>query len=668
MNIFKHLQSVSFLFWLIPALFIGGWLILLILCLRRREFYRLFDKTSVTRFFWLITFPFLNPALTFLYLIFGQFRSPAKVAGSAMRWTMRGTVVAIIILGFYVRVPVFAHGWMDMLRGPELQQEKGYNAHAATIVSNQSTSTSSSSAQTNHCPIACRSLWLVPADNEILTMMICDYLEEALQKSKLIQQIAYFRDQPIPAGQRTPDIVMQVRVDHYQTHNWPLKYDLTASIKANAFHGPWGNRCHHFDNNSIPAMEFNWNCEIQHESTTTGYESHKFNLAASKIAEELSDSLKKYIEGQQKKDGSMPSFPDYLYPDYQPVDVPDVLAVYEPEILFTASRMLTPNETLFRFPITDPVSDVLKALCSQFKENGWTIASRSIGEHTLNNIRIENDHTILQIYHMHQDDQDWDPVPLHHTEETVIDREYLYGFYRSLMPQTEIKTALERFLNDSVPIEHLMLLENLFDYHLYDQFMARLERAELNSAAICLKLGTLYQSRKQTDKALDYLKKAIILDRIGSGSSKHESDIKNLAKKLESEALLDEELDTDCLMAMGAIDAKTVIEHQQLELPPGRPLILFGYDKNNTLTVYTVKLTPTLSGNPQPWQIEEVTSRKGSKSWGTQSCMSAQGVYSNVGSFYLDPESTSPIQVRLEYHTDAENVMYQIEPMELSNL
>ena len=53
------------------------WAVLLIACLRKREFCPIFSDPRRTRFFWLATFVLVNPLLTILYLVFGQLR-PAQ--------------------------------------------------------------------------------------------------------------------------------------------------------------------------------------------------------------------------------------------------------------------------------------------------------------------------------------------------------------------------------------------------------------------------------------------------------------------------------------------------------------------------------------------------------------------------------------------------------------
>jgi len=64
LNLIKYLDVLMYVF-------LGVWLLLLVLCCLRKEFYPIFASSKSTRKFWLITFVFVNPLLVLLYLIFG---------------------------------------------------------------------------------------------------------------------------------------------------------------------------------------------------------------------------------------------------------------------------------------------------------------------------------------------------------------------------------------------------------------------------------------------------------------------------------------------------------------------------------------------------------------------------------------------------------------------
>ena len=145
---------MQFLILFFKGFFIGYlviWIILLLLCLRRRQFCPVIGDSAATRYFWLATFIFFNPVLTALYLIFGQIRSPRAKPN---RFTMP-TVLTIAILGFFVNFPGITHLWMQPFLGRSADANPRFKAHLAAISSANNTTTSISTSSRGNDRLAC---------------------------------------------------------------------------------------------------------------------------------------------------------------------------------------------------------------------------------------------------------------------------------------------------------------------------------------------------------------------------------------------------------------------------------------------------------------------------------------------------------------------------------
>ncbi|KKK84921.1 hypothetical protein LCGC14_2778470, partial [marine sediment metagenome] len=138
------------------------WLVMLIDCLRRHEFYPVLGPRGATRLFWLATMIFLNPALTLLYLLLGRRKPPAVGGGKLVSRGVLLTAAGLIVLGFFVRFPGLTHVWAEPFVGRNGgDAEPVVNIHAAKIESSNSISTTSSTMSSAESRFACRRIAII---------------------------------------------------------------------------------------------------------------------------------------------------------------------------------------------------------------------------------------------------------------------------------------------------------------------------------------------------------------------------------------------------------------------------------------------------------------------------------------------------------------------------
>jgi hypothetical protein len=162
------------------------WLVLLIACIRRREFCAVFSNSQRTRWFWLATFVFLNPLLTILYLIYGQFRSPQ----ARPIHIVRDVALVIILAGFFVNFPGVTHLWMQPFLGRSARAVPGAaEAHLAVIEARNDTNSSNSTSSSDNSRLACRHLAVILEGGSPLLHRVGSELVEQLKTIPAVESV-----------------------------------------------------------------------------------------------------------------------------------------------------------------------------------------------------------------------------------------------------------------------------------------------------------------------------------------------------------------------------------------------------------------------------------------------------------------------------------------------
>ncbi len=586
------------------------WAVLLVTCRRKREFCPIFADSRRTRRFWLASFVFVNPLLTMLYLIFGQIRPPQARPIRAVR----DLAIVIAILGFFVNVPGLTHLWMQPFLGRSQLTECGVQAHLAAIEAANNSSTTSMTSSGDNSRLACRRVAVIVEGGHPLLRRIGDELIAPLQEIPGVETVELYRQDAFPAdGQRTPDLFVRLHADRIEENSIPYSLKLTAMIGADVGRMPLRSTHHYRDTHMPPLLELNLQIDMKHTSTTTGYESVRYTLAARNIAKDLGQQIAKPLGQWRDKYGLLPELPDEFYGAYVPHGIPSPLQELKPVLLGSYAGLLTHNETYLEFALTDESVQAMRELHDAMTASGWKELSSDWELEQLD-LRFEKDSRRLHIFRIRPRDRARTTVvtPAASREETV----HRFGVFDvQRYGEEERKAVLDGLLAAPAPTEHLMLFERMFDRQQEQRWLEYLEDQPPRDAWAHLRLAEMYERRDRTEKAVAALVRARALLWAKRDDSTHRSRMKGLAKKLGSETLLDDPPAPQDLRAAGFLEVSPG-KDVELEAVVNEPMSIFYFNSEGEPVVSTVTVQPADSEH-DPFLVEYLQRRKQGSSWGS---------------------------------------------------
>ena len=345
------------------------WMVLLVACIRRREFCIVFSDSRRTRLFWLATFVFLNPLLTILYFVFGQIRSPqARPIRIA-----RDVALVVAILGFLVNIPGLTHLWMQPFLGRSPEAGKHFDAHLAAIESANNTSTSVVAASSDNSRLACGRIAVIADSRHLLLHRIGSALVEKLKTVPAVETVEFYPDGAFPGcGQRAPDIFVRLHLDRIKETPIPYSLKLGAQIGVGIGRMPLPGMHSYYDQRtSSPLLDFDLQIQMRHTSTTAGYESARYSMAARNIANDLGETIAKTLGQWQDKYGLLPKLPGEFYGNYTANELSEPLKKLEPVLLGSYSGLLMHNETYLQFTLADEPVKAIEGLRDAMTALGW---------------------------------------------------------------------------------------------------------------------------------------------------------------------------------------------------------------------------------------------------------------------------------------------------------
>ena len=510
-----------------------------------------------TKLLWLFTFAFVNPVLLLAYFISGH-RKPSPYSKS-QNPAMLIFIMAVIVLGFF-NFPLISHGWMIYLRDPIADEEPAIHLQAASMQSSNGSTSSCGISTMGDAWLKCRNILIVNADNESLTYRICNYLPEKLIESPNIDN-AYFIDvfkAETALDYPIPDMVLQVGVSSIK------KIDLFASrtldvkvqLSLNCMDRPLFSRCAYGDTNDISSVYINWNFDLDHHSTTTGYESQHYMMAVKQITDELAKGTAKMLEEKVKKYKLAPAMPSYMIIN-KPFQLPEFLLAEKPAILFTGPKLFNSSVTMFKLGTDEPLTDSLEKYCSLFIDNGWDIwrddnKDSEYKNKTFSFFRANKDGMIIQIARPKKSSDKY--VEYYYKDhsgsssgrsrsEMNADRTHdtaLYGLCYNVVPAPGRSLLLDQLLaDDAATLDQLLAMKEFYNPQQKTQLFNRLQSHKVQSIETCMAMLEYCIDINDKDFARKLLKQAAIYNYLSIGNQKQADNIRNYAKRMEEPDLAD---------------------------------------------------------------------------------------------------------------------------------
>ena len=363
----EKMQFLISLFKVLLVSYIIVWAIMLILCIRKKEFWPIIGDSRTTKFIWLATFIFFNPALTLLYFIFGQIRSPR----AKFNKFVLPIVLAFIFAGFRLNFPGLGHLWMQPFQGRD-KSGSNFRTNLASIQSSDNTTATSYTSNSDNTRFICKNIVVFNEGEHVLLKRVTDSLLEMVKKIQDVETVNFYDKESLPLTfDFIPDMFIQLNLNDFKENILP--YNLKLQTEIQAFIGDTAVKSGHssIESRTPPSLGYSLKIIVSHNSETIGYESERYMLASKHIAEQIYNHLENSIKDWKKKYGRLPEIPEEFYGVSKPYVIPEPLKSFGAKKLYSYAGLLKNNETVFQLDIEGNCSDQLNKLKQDLVNIGW---------------------------------------------------------------------------------------------------------------------------------------------------------------------------------------------------------------------------------------------------------------------------------------------------------
>lgn len=641
-------------------LYLAAWLCLLIHCLRRKRFFPILGSGLSKKLFWLATFPFFNPLLTLLYLLFAVVLPPLAPDRKhpIARTVSILTIAFIAVILIFFELPSFTRHagpvTIGEKAGHDSDNESGLNleASAGKLVSNNQYSTSVFSSHSPNARLNVRTILILCQDDHPLLDKTARLLQEQLAALPYVRNVTYYPpSEAVAIEQMLPDVFLMLAMPRLDESRSLAGRKLNAVITVNAGRTLYPGHSHTSYSNSPPVIDFGVQSTLNHESSFTGIESRqaRYKQQAENIAKQIGKSLTDQFNKWKDEHGLMPDLPDHLYGvSLAPPELPFLQGDYARR-LFSGGGLMLNNHTTWMFTDDRPTLEVLKDCRDQLAQLGWRGGQELDREskYPIENMTMSRGDEHIQIFRRRRLDADSGRAIFEDADKTAAPMPMIVN-YRSLFDADQMETAMNRLLDSDVDLETVMIFEHLIrSEEQKQQLLSRIERCPVQSMRGCLSMAKFYADQKRLEKAKAAFFRARALARTEKQHNPEPNRFKSLAKKLGDESLADANVDLEYYSEAGFTDLTGKTEPVAIERNPNEPAAFcIANDKGEICTVVlTIQPAELPSQNPQTppqYQLTQITKTTGSSSVGTNPyCPGPTSIY--MREYGLDLVNIEPL-------------------------
>lgn len=618
------------------------WLWLLIDCIRRKRFYPVFGHRWGTKVFWLITFPFFNPLLTLLYLIFGRLLSPEKrpsVLRSALVFVPAAAIMILSLLPVDLPGSEPVRMKRDRVTG-EMRPERPddgvrLSAHSGVIHATNRLNSSLSSVHFGQTCFSCRRIVIVNRSSHALMGRVGVELQRRLAGLAGLDAIDYYPvGHTMPEGQLSPDLALSLDLAEIKEQKLSFYRAIKAKVNISAGRCLYQVGPGYGDHRTPPVLTFSWGGTLDHQSESKGYElgDAKYKLAADNISQELSKAFLKQIDAWRKKFPPLPDLPPVFYGTYRPAGPFPFLSGEDVRCLLSVTDLFKHNHTVWRFEDEREPAAVLTAIQEQMTSEGWKDMGSDV------------DSQYAPFLHLRKATKRLVVAPPQHprvtpqlhaapgAENSALppkSRAFL-AQYEDLFTDEEYERALTASLDQEAPTDTLLAFAQMYHSALRDRLYSLLEQRPITSPNGYRQLAEHYHSRKQPERARKALLRARALLMTRGDYANLDSQIKNLAKRMGEEALADSPVGREVFVELGFTEAAKGEEPSTYEVGLDEEARLFQESPDGKIRTVMVAVRRNLdSASKTPYELTYVAAEHGSRCWGSSGgSVSADGKWS----------------------------------------
>ena len=628
--------------------YLALWAVLLIHCLLKQKFFPLFGPGLGTKIFWLITFIFVNPLLTLLYVIFGVFSKPDEV--NVRKIHVRGTiclVLVLVVIGvFHLPRPNRQKNEVTTLHaGQKEEKEEGLNlqAQAGVLEANNSHSTGTSSTTSGHAKFYAKSIVIRSESDHVLIDKVCRFMQKKIVELPYVEQVEYW---PSGVEMNDPlsqaDIIIVLDARKIKEGGFGINRNLQATISCYVGTEPVETFHHTHYHNSPPVINFTMNSKLDHSSIFKGFETSraKYKQQSENIGQQFVEAITKQFDKWIEDHGLLPELPEYMF-GRKVVEVEfEFLKARNAKRLHHSGGLLKNCSAVWSFEDERTNDEAFREVCDILREQGWSGGyggkeSDKENEHKIERFTMRKGDDHMQIFRMRGRKDSGGMI--HGDDESLEKKLPIIVEYLSLFTKEQMDDVLGKLFASEADLDTKLIFENFSsDASVKQRLFDSVESQQVKTMDGYLMIGRYYADRDEMAKATEALMMARAMGRAERKHNPDENEIKELAKKIGDESLAKAEVGVEYYQRAGFIDFSTVEDGQVYKRGADEPLMFYtmpadeeGIDKAKIQTV-VVRITKALETENE-YEVEKITKQGGGSSVGKSGLTESIFLYGSMG-------------------------------------
>lgn len=640
------------------------WAVLLIHCLLKWKFFPLFGRGLGTKIFWLITFVFVNPLLTLLYVIFGVFSKADEV--NVRKIHVRGAICLVLVL---VVIGVFHLPKLDRQKneitvlqaGQEKEKKNGLDlqAQAGVLEANNSLSTSTSSSKSGDAKFYANSIVIRSESHHVLIDKVCRFMQEKIVQLPYVERVEYW-----PSGVETSDplsradIIIVLDARQIDKGGFGIKRKLETNISCYVGTEPVEKNHHSHYSHSPPVIRFAMNSNLRHSSVFKGFESGraKYKQQSENIGQQFVEAITKQFDKWVEDYGLLPELPEYMF-GAEVVDVEfEFLKARNAKRLHHSGGLLTNDNAVWSFEDERSNDEVFREIRDILRQQGWSGGNQLDREdkHKRESFTMSKGDDHMQIFRK-QGRSDSGGI-LYGDNKSLEKKLPIIVEYLSLFTNEQINDVLGKLFSSDADIDTKLIFENYgHDESVKQLLFDSVESQQIKTMDGYLLTGRYYAGKKEIAKATDALMMARAMGRAERKHNPAEDEIKELAKKIGDESLANGEVALEYYQRAGFVDISTMENGKVYERAVNEPLMFYtfpadeqGIDRSKIKTI-VIRINKII-GTEDEYEVEKIIKQGGGSSVGKNGLTSSISLHDSAGHkelFNLDVEKLECGEFRL---------------------
>ncbi len=447
---------------------------------------------------------------------------PRKKPWYGRRWVM----VLVLVLGLPIAVFLF------ITFVPLDDQGNGVHLklHATKTNANNALSSSTSTRSHPYAQLACGRVAVVNQHDHRIMRSVAQQLADRLAALDMTETVDLIdlaaAGKIVSPGERLYDLYVRLDMPKFERSGLlPTGRTIDTLITAQVGGDLWDSHHGYHDNQTPPLARINSRLKLEHQSTTTGYESAsaRYTDAINGIAEQIGNDIEKKLREVSSKHGTLVQLPEGFYPAYAPLPddlpLPDDPALVQ---LISGHGLMVANHTVWSLPTTQP-TEVLRELLDRLKQADWNISdnnfdSEHVQTHHLRARRGEAVYEAFEARHLGLRD-------IRGEQRTVVIR------YRRHMTREQCEPHIRALFTDQTqPIETLMMFHGNSGRELRKMLAEQLMQRDHLPVLAELAVVRYLHKQGHDEQALTRLQQAHVKQQLSDQS--HTKEIKKLGREI----------------------------------------------------------------------------------------------------------------------------------------